>query len=139
VRTSSCAGSNGATARVLSEMHTSGFAAGPKPPPESGRTNAASLFQALTQAILLRARCALGQFHQLLKLDALFRFLAAYFLRSLLQTSFVLLKRDPDNVITTYNLTAELGLARACLAVLGQRRNRSCQDCGADDRTEFRS
>jgi hypothetical protein len=36
VRTSSCAGSNGATARVLSEPHTSGFAARPKPPPESG-------------------------------------------------------------------------------------------------------
>jgi hypothetical protein len=35
VRTSSCAGSNGATARVLSETHTSGFAARPKPPPES--------------------------------------------------------------------------------------------------------
>jgi hypothetical protein len=35
VRTSSFAGSNGATAKVLSETHTSGFAARPKPPPES--------------------------------------------------------------------------------------------------------
>jgi hypothetical protein len=34
----SCAGLNGATARVLSEPHTSGFAARPKPPPEAGRT-----------------------------------------------------------------------------------------------------
>ena len=34
----SCAGLNGATARVLSEPHTSGFAARPKPPPETGRT-----------------------------------------------------------------------------------------------------
>ena len=30
----SCAGLNGATARGLSEPHTSGFAARPKPPPE---------------------------------------------------------------------------------------------------------
>jgi hypothetical protein len=35
VRTSSFADSNGATAKVLSETHTSDFAARPKPPPES--------------------------------------------------------------------------------------------------------
>ena len=36
MRISSFAGSNGDTARVLSELHTSGFAVRPKPPPESG-------------------------------------------------------------------------------------------------------
>ena len=36
MRTSWCAGSNGAMVRVLSEPHTSGFAARLKPPPESG-------------------------------------------------------------------------------------------------------
>ena len=70
------------------------------------------------QAVLLRARCALGQFQQLLELDTLFRFLGANFLGPLLQASFVLLKRDPDNQITTHNLTAELGLALACFALL---------------------
>jgi hypothetical protein len=53
-----------------------------------------------------------------LKLDALFRFLGANFLSPLLQPSFVLLKRNPDNQIATDNLTAELGLALACLALL---------------------
>src|SRR5262245_25552659 len=95
-----------------------------------------------TQAVLLRARCALSQLHllfqQILEFGTLFRLLGAYFLGALLQTGFVLLKRDPDNVITTYNLTPELGLACACLALFRRRRNRR-QDCGADDRTEFRS
>src|SRR5262249_7939557 len=49
VRTSWCAGSNVATARVLSEPHTSGFAARPKPPPESGR-----LFRRAQQSHLVR-------------------------------------------------------------------------------------
>src|SRR5215813_9953745 len=70
------------------------------------------------QVLLLGAGCALGQFHQFLELDALFRLLGAYFLGPLLQPGFVLLKSDPDNVITTDNLTAELGLACACLALL---------------------
>jgi hypothetical protein len=38
-------------------------------------------------------------------------------LGSLLQAGFVLLKRDPDNRITTYNLTTELSLACANLAI----------------------
>jgi hypothetical protein len=71
-----------------------------------------------SQALLLRAGCALGQFHQLLELDALFRFLAAYFLGPLLQASFVLLKRDPDDQIAANNLTAKGGLARALLVLL---------------------
>ena len=91
------------------------------------------------QAVLLRAGCALGHFHQLLKLDALFRFLAAYFLGALLQTGFVLLKRDPDGQIAANNLAAKGGLARAGLVVFRRRRNRHCKAYGADDRTEFRS
>src|SRR5262249_955 len=62
----------------------------------------------------------------------LFRLLATDFLGPLLQTGFVLLKRDPDNQITAYNLTAELGLACACVALFPRRRNRRCQDCGAN-------
>ena len=44
-----------------------------------------------------------------------FRFLAAYFLSPLLQTGFVLLKRDSDDLIAANNLTAKGGLARALL------------------------
>jgi hypothetical protein len=35
------------------------------------------------------------------------------------------LEHDPDNQVTTYNLTAELGLACACLALLRRGRDRS--------------
>src|SRR5262249_27386146 len=79
------------------------------------------------------------QFHQLLKLDARFRFLGAYFLGTPLETGFVLLKRDPDNQIAADNLTPKGGLARALLVLLCSPRNHRCQDCQADDRSEFRS
>src|SRR5262249_8450417 len=80
--------------------------------------------------------CGLGHFHQLLKLDALLRFLAAYFLGSQLQAGFVLLKCDPDGQIAANNLTTKGGRARARLAVLRRRRRPCCQDCGADDYNE---
>jgi hypothetical protein len=59
-----------------------------------------------------------------LQLNALFRLLGANFFGTLIQARFVLLKRDPDNQITTDNLTTELSLARACFTILGQRRSR---------------
>src|SRR5262249_20188072 len=70
------------------------------------------------QAVLLRAGSALGQFHQLLELLTLLAFLGAIFLAPPLQAGFVLPKRDADNVIPKNTLTAELGLASACLALL---------------------
>jgi len=73
-----------------------------------------------------------------LKLNTLFRFFGANFLGPLLQAGFVLFERDPDYQITTYNLTAEFGLACACLALLRPGRDHSRQDCRAGDGTEFR-
>jgi hypothetical protein len=61
--------------------------------------------------------------------------LGANFLGPLIQASFVLLKRDPDNQIATDNLTPKPGLARSCFAILGRSRKRCRKDCSKGDCT----
>jgi hypothetical protein len=89
------------------------------------------------QAVLLRLGGALSSIHQLLQLNPFFCLLGANLLGPLVQASLVLLKRDPNNIIATDNLSAELGLACACLTVLGRSRNRCRKHQGADERSQL--